>query len=354
MRYFLHESRKAVWSRRIALLSILLFAVTLGFHRLGHMPTPLAMKLSGISITGAVIAAVMGFVALGVIWREGFTGAGKAIFGIVLSAFILAVPFWSMPNLLTLPRLYEVSTDTQSPPLFEKIAPLRSGEGVNSLNFQRASIKLQSEAYPDIKPLSLNRSTDDAYSAVREAVKNLHWQIVSETPPDEGNVGRIEATDRSMIFGFTDDVAIRVAGAANGTQVDVRASARYGDHDLGRNADRVRDLFSEVKTRLAEIDQNEATRQAIALREIRSKKALEEKERERIQAEREEAKSRQRAAALSRERQISGNESEGLVESQPRRDQSRSRASSGRVQSKQQRNATRTRALRKFWEQLNQ
>jgi uncharacterized protein (DUF1499 family) len=375
LRYYLHESRKAVWSRRIALLSILLFAVTFALHRLGEitgpgkiellgqtldfgqtisLSTPLAMRLSGISIVGAVIAAVIGFVALGGIWREGFTGAGKAVVGIVLSAFILAVPLWSMPNLLSLPRLYEVSTDTQRPPSFEKIAALRSGEGVNPPNFQRASIELQSEAYPDIKPLSLKRSTDDAYSAVREAVKNLRWRIVAENPPANGNVGSIEATDRSMIFGFTDDVAIRVSGIGNRTRVDVRASARHGDHDLGRNAERVRDLFSEVKTRLAEIDQNEAMQQAIALREMRLKKALEEKERERIAAEREERKRRQRAAALSRERQISSNGSDGRVERQFRRDRFESRGSNERVQNKRQRRATRTRALRKFWEQLNQ
>ncbi len=353
MRYYLHQSRKAVWSLRFALIAFLLFSVTFALHHLGNMPTPLAMKLSGVAIGAAIIAALIGFVALGNIWQEGFTGAGKAVAGIFTSALILAVPLWSMPNLLTLPRLYEVSTDLQSPPPFEKLAELRKGPGVNSATYKGSAPALQSEAYPDIRPLSLDRPTGDAYSAVREAVKNLNWQIVAETPPAEGQNGFIEATDRSTIFGFADDVAIRVSAIGNGARIDARASARYGEHDLGRNAERVRELFSEVKTRLAAIDQNEAMQQAIAMRELRLKKALEEKERERVQAEREERRQRERAAALSRERQISDSGTEALDGSQPLRARSGSRAPDARAQSRKQQRTTRTRALRKFWEQLN-
>lgn len=374
MRFHLYESRKAVWSQRIALLFFLLFIVTFGLHRIGEipgpgkvellgfsfdfgtaisLPTPVAMKLFGAAIVGAVIALLLGFVALAGIWREGFTGAGKAFGGIMLSAFILAVPLWSTPDLLTLPRIYEVTTDMQSPPGFEKIAALRTGEGVNPPSFRRDAAELQRQAYPDIKPLPLDRPTEDAYSAVREAVKNLKWRIVSENPPTGGHVGTIEATDRSMIFGFTDDVAIRVSGIGNGARVDVRASARHGTHDLGRNADRVRELFSEVKTRLSEIDQNEKIQQAIALREVRLKKALEEKERARIETEREERRERAREAALSRESQISSSGNEYRAESQPSPDQARSASPNDQGQSKKQRRAARTRALRTFWEQLN-
>ncbi len=354
MRYYLHQSRKAVWSQRIALLFFVLFAVTFGLHRLGQMPTNVAMKLLGVSIVGAVLAVVLGFAALGGIWREGFTGAGKAVIGILFGAAVLGVPLWSMPNLLTLPRIYEVSTDIRNPPSFNKIAPLREGDGVNPPSFQESSAKLQVEAYPDIKPLPIDRPTEDAYSAVREAVKNMNWKIVAENPPADGNTGTIEATHRSLFFGFTDDMAIRVAGIGNGTRVDVHASARNGHHDLGRNADSVRELFSEVKTRLSEIDKNEKMENAIAVRELRLKKAMEEKERERIAAEREEARRRARAAALTRESQVSSSENGGSAESQQQRGQFRPEASDAQVQNRRQRRSARTRALRKFWEQLNQ
>lgn len=342
-----------MWSLRVALLFLLLFAVTFGFHRMGQLPTPVAMKLFGVTIVGAVIAVGLGLASLGGIWREGFTGAAKAIVGVVLGMVMLAGPLWSLPNLLTLPRLHEVSTDIQSPPPFNKIAALRKGDGVNSPEFERDTAQLQVKAYPDIKPLSVSRPTGDAYSAVRDAVKTLNWRIVAENPPASGRPGTIEATNRSLIFGFTDDMAIRVSSIRNGARVDVRSSARNGEHDLGRNAEHVRELFSEVKTRLSEIDKNEAMEKAVALRELRLKKAMEKKEQERILAEREERKRQLREAALKRERQISSSGSPDQAQAQPTPSQPQSGAQDAQGSNKQQRGARKTLSLRRFWEELN-
>jgi uncharacterized protein (DUF1499 family) len=353
--YYLHRSRKAVWSQRIALLFFVLFAVAFGLHRVGQLPTPLAMNLFGITIVGAVIAMLLSIVALANIWREGYTGAGAALSGMFLGALILAGPVWLMPSILTLPRIHEVSTDLESPPRFDKVVALRKGAGVNPPEFQRSGVPLQLEAYPDLKPLSLNRPKEDTYSAVRDAVKNLRWRIVSESLPSDGDGdGIIEATHRSLIFGFTDDMVIRVTGIGNNTRVDIRSSARNGDHDLGRNADRVRALFSEVKTRLSEADKAEAMKQAIAIREIRMKKAMEEKEKKRILAEREEARQKARQAALSRESQISNsaNGDQALNPAFPP-GVSPPAASGAQAQSTRQRQQVRTRSLRRFWEELN-
>ncbi len=223
-------------------------------------------------------------------------------------------------------------------------------------DFQRKEAALQTKAYPDIKPLPVNRPTEDTYSAVREAVKTLNWTIVAENPPADGRTGLIEATDRSRIFGFTDDVVIRVAGAGRSARVDVRSSARHGNHDLGRNAQRVRVLFSEVKTRLSELEKTETMEKAVALREMRMKKALEKKEREREIAEREERRrQQQRAAAISRERQISSNENAGQGAAvQQSRVQSPPGAQDARAQNKQPQRVRTPQGFRKFWELLGQ
>lgn len=355
MRYTLHESRKAVWSQRIALLFLVLFAITFGLHRVGHLATPVAMKLFGTAVIGAAIAVGLGFVALAGIWREGFTGAGKAMLALIFGAVVLAGPLWSLPSLLALPRLHEVSTDLENPPPFQKLAALRKDEDALPLVSRPGDAELQAKAYPDIKPLPVNRPTEDTYSAVRDAVQNLSWTIVSETPPTAGGPGLIEATDRSKIFGFTDDVAIRVSGVSKAARVDVRSSSRHGDHDLGRNAKRVRALFSEVRTRLSEMDKTEAMEKAVALRETRMKKALEKKEREAEIAEKEEHRQQQqRAAAISRERQISSNESGGQAESQQPHVQSRPVVQDGRALNKPQQRARAPEGFRKFWELLGQ
>jgi uncharacterized protein (DUF1499 family) len=356
LRYYLHESRNAVWSQRIALLFLLLFAITFGLHRIGELPTPVAIKLFGAALIGAVIAVGLGFVALAGIWREGYTGAGKAVAGLAFGAVMLAGPLWSLPNLLALPRLHEVTTDVDSPPPFQKLAAQRKNLGANSSEYQRQEAELQAKAYPDIKPLPVNRPTEDTYSAVREAVKTLNWTIVAENPPANGRTGLIEATDRSRIFGFTDDVVIRVAGAGKATRVDVRSSSPHGDHDLGRNAERVRVLFSEVKTRLSEIEKTETMEKAVVLREMRMKKALEKKEREREIAEKEERRrQQQRAAAISRERQISSSETASQPAAvQQSRVLPRPGAQDGRGQNRQQQPVRTPQGFRKFWELLGQ
>ena len=53
--------------------------------------------------------------------------------------------------------------------------------------------------------------------------------------------GRIEAVATSFLFGFKDDMVIRVT-ETDGAQVkiDVRSKSRVGKSDLGQNAKRIR------------------------------------------------------------------------------------------------------------------
>jgi len=63
--------------------------------------------------------------------------------------------------------------------------------------------------------------------------------------------GRIEATATSLLFGFQDDVVVRVADDAGNTKVDVRSKSRVGRHDFGMNARRIRLFQSKLR---AEVD----------------------------------------------------------------------------------------------------
>jgi len=53
---------------------------------------------------------------------------------------------------------------------------------------------------------------------------------------------RIEASDTTFWYGFTDDVVIRVRAAADGagSRIDVRSLSRVGRSDVGKNAARIR------------------------------------------------------------------------------------------------------------------
>jgi len=113
-----------------------------------------------------------------------------------------------------------------------------------------AAAEEREKAYPDIRPMELERSATEAFDIVHEAVKRLGWTIALSEPAGDDGPGRIEATYRTLLMGFTDDVAIRVTGDDTRAQIDVRSVSRYGLHDLGANAKRIRTLFAEVKAGL--------------------------------------------------------------------------------------------------------
>jgi uncharacterized protein (DUF1499 family) len=265
MKYLQHLSRKAVWSQRIALVFFLLFLITFGMHRFSQINTPVAMKLFGLTIGGAVTALLLGLAALAGIWREGYKGATRATIGSLLSVLMLALPLWSLPSLLMRPRIHDITTDVVSPPAFQKITALRQANA-NPVIYLNAAAE-QAKAYPDVQPIVVNRSAAEAFAAVRQAATALSWKVIAEEPPVIGRSGTIEATDRTMIFGFTDDVVVRVTGDQAKSRIDARSSSRYGEHDLGRNAARLRNFFTEVKTRLAAIDLDEQMKKAVHQRE---------------------------------------------------------------------------------------
>jgi len=61
--------------------------------------------------------------------------------------------------------------------------------------------------------------------------------------------GLIEATDQTLLVGFTDDIVIRVEGSATRARIDARSASRHGRFDFGQNAVRLRRFLAEVRAR---------------------------------------------------------------------------------------------------------
>jgi Protein of unknown function (DUF1499) len=270
LRYYEHQSQKAIWSYRIAILCVLVFAGTFVWHRFFGLPTPLALKIFGGAILASVISLTLSGAALANIWNRGSLGAVRASFALLLSLLVLAIPLWSLPRLLEGPRIYDVTTDVANPPAYDRIGKIRQGQA-NPVHYEAAFAPLQKAAYSDIKPLIAARPVLDVYTAVRDAVKGLNWKVIDEQLPEGSRTGYIEAVDRTFIFGFTDDVVIRITGSAKAAKVDIRSSSRFGLHDLGRNAERIRRFMGEVKQRLAELERSERMERLIAAREASEK-----------------------------------------------------------------------------------
>ena len=101
----------------------------------------------------------------------------------------------------------------------------------------------QREAYPDITPLFLPMTPDEAYQKTLKLVQSRGWVVVAAD--ERGR--RIEATDSTLVFGFKDDIALRVSAIPdNSSRVDMRSVSRVGRSDIGVNARRIRAFLADL------------------------------------------------------------------------------------------------------------
>ena len=247
--YLQKTVHEGLWARRMALFFVQLLILTVLLHRFGSLATPAALNLLTVSIGGLVLAIIVAVVGLVRIWFGGQIGAGQAFAGIAIALIGLALPLYYLSQFFLLPRLTDIETTPRQPMQFSQLAAQRPADANRIVEPDLAAAEIQEKAYPDLRPMELERSATETFDIVHEAVKRIGWTIVLNEPPGE-QPGRIEATDRTMIMGYTDDVLVRVTGDDTHAFIDVRSVSRYGMHDLGANADRIRALFAEVKAAL--------------------------------------------------------------------------------------------------------
>jgi uncharacterized protein (DUF1499 family) len=183
---------------------------------------------------GTAISAAGGIVARPGSRRRGFL---LAITGIVLGAAAFGVPGNWYRMAKGVPMIHDITTDTENPPEFVAILPLRR-DASNPAEYGGPEIAAkQHAAYPDIRPLAVGISPSRAYEAALATAVRMKWQIVQGSPSER----RIEAVATTRWFGFKDDIVIRISPAANGGSVlDIRSASRVGLSDLGTNARRIR------------------------------------------------------------------------------------------------------------------
>ena len=275
-------------SRWIGVFCANLLLLTILLHRFADLSTPAAVNLIALAFLGGGIALILSVLALVRIWITGQQGAVQAVIGIIVGVLMFALPAWYLPKLISLPQINDISTDRKSPPKFQTIARSRT-TGANPGSYSgKAFANTQEHSYPDIVPFTLERSYDVAFEIAKQAAERLGWEIIAQKPPRRpGQNGYLEAVDKTLIFGFKDDIVVRVAGNDKSSRIDVRSASRYGRHDLGRNAERIRQFFNAIKTDLDQFERAYAERKAreekerAKARELARKRRLEKARRAR-------------------------------------------------------------------------
>lgn len=233
--------QKLSWLFRGQLFWLLVAAgAVLGFRSAMLTWRP-AMGLVAVAVGGLVLAGFLSLLAQFVLLRKGQRGGGK---------YCLLTVGLSLPALIGVliiglqggkaPLINDISTDTANPPPFEKATQLRQPGDNSTLYPGDKAASQQRLAFPDIGPLTVTSAPASAFEKSCAVIERLGWRVVAQNPEQ----GLIEAVDRSLIFGFTDDIVIRIAPTGSGSRIDVRSASRTGSGDLGVNAKRIRSFFS--------------------------------------------------------------------------------------------------------------
>ena len=165
---------------------------------------------------------------------------------VAIGAAVAWVPWNGLQTVRALPYIHDISTDTENPPEFVDVLPLRA-EAPNPPEYAGEDVAAQQrDAYPDIQPLLSALPPAQTFDLALEIAGGKGWEIVAAVPAE----GRIEATATTFWFGFKDDVVIRIRPENGGSRLDIRSKSRVGRSDVGANAKRIRAFLAALDARI--------------------------------------------------------------------------------------------------------
>jgi uncharacterized protein (DUF1499 family) len=230
----------------LALLALLLSIVGIAMltmagpgYRMGWWSLGFGLQtLQRYAAYAGMAGAALGLIAL--VARRGVLLPGIAL---LLGIVTAGIPWQWQRTAATVPRIHDITTDTVTPPQFDKVVALRQASNANPLDHSAEVIEQQKQGYPDIAPVTLPVPPAQAFERALALVRARGWEVVSA----DAAAGRIEATDTTRWFGFKDDVVIRVTLAGDGSRIDLRSVSRVGRSDVGTNARRIREFVADLQ-----------------------------------------------------------------------------------------------------------
>lgn len=233
-------SSTAWWAKFVliggVLAVLLLILAPIGF-RLGILGVPAAVLLLP-GMAAALAVLVLGFALVGVVLtlRRGLVAERLplAVGGALALLVVLNMGNWFL-RANAVPPIHDISTDSSDPPEFVAVLE-RRGPDANSLDYDASELEAPTrEAYPFVRPIRSTLAPAEAFARAEGLVADLGWELVAA----DGVNGHIEATATTRLYGFKDDVVIRVRPDGAGSRIDLRSVSRIGQSDLGANAARI-------------------------------------------------------------------------------------------------------------------
>ncbi|MGV3517452.1 DUF1499 domain-containing protein [Luteitalea sp.] len=227
--------------------SLGLLAISGPGYTAGYWSLPGGFLLLRAAAAGGLAGGLLGLTSLW--WRRMLTrGAWLTLAAILAGAMVAsAVPAGWARTGRTVPPIHDITTDTEDPPQFVDVLPLRAG-AMNPPEYGGPAVAAQQRAaWPDLGPLETPVPRAEVHAAARAAIARAGWQLVG----DDAEAGRLEAVATTRWFRFKDDIVVRLRDRAEGgTRVDMRSKSRIGRSDLGTNARRVTTYLADLRTAL--------------------------------------------------------------------------------------------------------
>ncbi|MEM1262178.1 MAG: DUF1499 domain-containing protein [Pseudomonadota bacterium] len=212
-------------------------------HRVGWLGFQTAVQLSLVAAALSTLGFVVAALALlgGRVWTPHRFGISSLAALLLCGAVLVQLGIWAL-RATSVPPIHDISTDTEEPPPFVAIAPLRA-TAPNPVEYGGADVATaQRRAYPDIATVRVATSAAVAIDSAARYAEQQGWTVVAK----DAALGRLEATATTFWYGYQDDIVVRARETNNGTFIDVRSKSRVGRSDLGTNAERIRALLAAI------------------------------------------------------------------------------------------------------------
>jgi uncharacterized protein (DUF1499 family) len=221
-------SRGGVLSKLGGILVVCLVVGPL-LARLRVIPAIAGFGLFAVGGLGSVLVAIASIVQAA--RGRGFTRGG-------VLAVVAAVVFMVLASRdAGVPAINDFTTDLDDPPAFTHAATIPANQN-RDLRYPSDFAQVQRQCCADLHPARLPVPRDLAFARARDAAVKMPRWTITETDPANG---MIEAIATSRLFGFQDDIVVRVREVSPQiSRVDMRSKSRDGKGDLGVNAARIR------------------------------------------------------------------------------------------------------------------
>lgn len=241
MRILIRTSKWAIQARRLGSIAVPLVVLSVLLHRLRLITSDLFVVAVGAAGFVALLAVLVGLIALARLWQTGDQGWGRALAGL-LFGLISLVPFgWYGSLMLRYPPVTDIATTDRGlmPLVFEPgTAMMPPPKMLSASELARVFPNVERRRYP----LGLVPT----FAVVQDLVDGWGWEVrLLREPGLDAAVGQLNAQVMTLA-GWREEVVIRVTGTDTDAVVDMRSASLNAQHDFGSNGRRIETFFGAL------------------------------------------------------------------------------------------------------------